>query len=154
MWYYGLPLLRLTSFLSGRTMPLSRVTLGHTGFQSSWASPKGSVLGPLVFILYTADISSLFPKHSASGHPFAYNVQAYVHGPPSSQLLLASKINDLSHELHLWMSSNRLSLNSSKTQLIWFNTTQQLQKLDIPLLPHTFPHFTFLSSISDLGVTV
>jgi len=52
-----------------------------------------------------------FPKHSASGHLFADDVQAYVHGPPS-QLLLASKIEDLSHELHLWMSSNRLSLNS------------------------------------------
>ena len=44
------------------------------------------------------------------------------------------------------MSFNRLSLNSSKTRLIWFGTTQQLQKLDMPLLSHTIPHFTFLSS--------
>ena len=105
-----------------------------------------SVLGPLLFILYTADILSLSPKHSASVHLFADDVQAYVHFPPS-QLLLASKIDDLSYELHLWISYNRLSLNSSKTQLIWFGTTQQLQKLDFLLLSHRFPHFTFLSSI-------
>jgi hypothetical protein len=52
------------------------------------------------------------------------------------------------------MSSNRLSLNSSKTQLIWFGTPQQLQKLDYTLLSQTFPHFNFSSSVRDLGVTL
>src|SRR6218665_3172285 len=36
------------------------------------------------------------------------------------------KVNDLNS----WMSSNRLFLNSAKTQLIWFGTPQQLLKLD------------------------
>ena len=40
------------------------------------------------------------------------------------------------------------------TQLIWFGTTEQLQKLDFPLLSHRFPHFTFLSSVRDLGVSL
>ena len=114
----GLPLLWLASYLSDHThtiisgdskIPWVPVLLGV---------PQGSVLGPLLFTLCTADILSLFPKHSASGHLFADDVQAYVHGPPSSQLL-AFKIDDLSHELRLWMSSNRLSLNSSKSQLIY-----------------------------------
>ena len=52
------------------------------------------------------------------------------------------------------MSSNRLSLNSSKTQLIWFGTPQQLLKLDYTLLSEKFPHFTFSSSVRDLGVTL
>ena len=52
------------------------------------------------------------------------------------------------------MSSNRLSLNSSKTQLIWFGTPQQLKKLDYALLSERFPRFTFSSSVRDLGVTL
>src|SRR6218665_3804306 len=52
------------------------------------------------------------------------------------------------------MSSNRLSLNSAKTQLIWFGTPQQLLKLDHALLSDRFPHFTFHNTVRDLGVTL
>src|SRR6218665_3021847 len=52
------------------------------------------------------------------------------------------------------MSSNRLSLNPSKTQLIWLGTRQQLLKLDCALLAAQFPQLTFLSSVRDLGVTL
>src|ERR1043165_7478661 len=52
------------------------------------------------------------------------------------------------------MSSNRLSLNASKTQFIWFGTPQQLHKLDFVLLSEKFPLFTFSSSVWDLGVTL
>src|ERR1043165_2572369 len=52
------------------------------------------------------------------------------------------------------MSANRLNLNSSKTQLIWFGTKQQLLKLDLPLLKSMYPDFTYSSSVRDLGVTL
>src|SRR6218665_2442910 len=52
------------------------------------------------------------------------------------------------------MSSNRLSLNSTKTQLIWFGTPQQLLKIDHALLSDRFPHFTFQTTVRDLGVTL
>src|SRR6218665_2299993 len=52
------------------------------------------------------------------------------------------------------MSSNRLSLNSAKTQLIWFGTPQQLLKLDHALLSDRFPHLAFHTTLRDLGVTL
>src|SRR6218665_1268043 len=52
--------------------------------------------------------------------------RSFVHGPPSDQLALTGRIDALSRDLHLWMSSNRLSLNPNKTQFIWFGTPQQL----------------------------
>ena len=54
----------------------------------------------------THQATTLFSKYSATGHLFADDVQAYVHGPPSSQLLLDSKIELLSNDLNSWMSSN------------------------------------------------
>src|SRR6218665_487593 len=69
-----------------------------------------------------------------------------------NQLSLVSSIDALTRDLYSWMSSNRLSLNSAKTQLIWFGTRQQLLKLDFPLLTNRFPSFTYSSNVRDLGV--
>src|SRR6218665_149927 len=56
--------------------------------------------------------------------------------------------------LQAWMSSNRLRLNPTKTQFIWFGTRQQLAKIDLGSLAIKYPHFTFSSSVRDLGVTL
>src|SRR5688572_5700526 len=52
--------------------------------------------------------------------------------------------------LETWMSSNRLRLNSSKTQFIWLGTRQQLAKIDLEALAQEFPQFTLSSSVRDL----
>src|SRR6218665_1786835 len=110
----SLPLFWIKSYLSDRTqMTVSGES--RTSFVPIFLGvPQGSVLGHLLFIIYTADIPTLLSKYSATGHLFADDVQAYVHGPPSFQLLLASKIEILSNALNPWMSSNSLYLNSDK----------------------------------------
>src|SRR5688572_24338046 len=52
------------------------------------------------------------------------------------------------------MSSNRLRLNSAKTQFIWLGTRQQLVRLDMANLAATFPLFTSSSVVRGLGVTL
>ena len=49
----------------------------------------------------------------------------------SSTHTCLSYYGSLSHDLHLWMSSNHLSLNFSKPQLIWIGT--------LPTTPETWP---------------
>src|SRR6218665_2444774 len=155
--YFGLsgsPLNWFRSYLSDRS---KMVVLGDT--RSSWVPvqfgvPQGSVLGPLLYILFTADISRLFDKCSASDHLYADDVQAYAHGPLSQFLDITSSIASLAADLDSWMSSNRLSLNPSKTQLIWLGTGQQLLKLDFALLAAQILQFTFVTSVRDVGVTL
>ena len=118
------------------------VVLGDS--RTAWAGvkfgvPQGSVLGPILYLLYTADIPSLFTKHLTTGHLYADDVQTFVHGLPAELISLVGSIDSLSHDLYSWMSANRLNLNSSKTQLIWFGTKQQLLKLDLPLLTSLSP---------------
>src|SRR6218665_1370498 len=71
----GSPLNWFRSYLCDRSQ---MVVLGDT--RSSWVPvqfgvPQGSVLGPLLYILFTADISRLFAKYSASGHLYADDVR-------------------------------------------------------------------------------
>ena len=68
--------------------------------------------------------------------------------------LLDGRIQALSSDLHLWMTSNQLSLNSSKIQLVWFGTPPTTSETSRYLL-NTFPIFTIYKcsvSARDIGV--
>ena len=65
--------------------------------------PQSSLPGPLLFILFTADITKLIHSHSAAGHLFAYDAQAK--DPVSAQIILAGRIREQTFDLHLWMTS-------------------------------------------------
>src|SRR6218665_2680990 len=115
--------------------------------------PQGSVLGPFLYIIYTSEIGPLLTATSVLGHLYADDIQAYLHCPAShatSAVLAISKTLDV---LETWMSTNRLRLNPSKTQFIWFGTRQQLAKLDLSAIAADFPQFIFSPVVRDLGVT-
>src|SRR6218665_190561 len=79
---------------------------------------------------------------------------AYQHCPASDALVTVSAMSRTMEAPGSWMSSNRLRLNPHKTQFIWLGTRQQLAKLDLAALTSAFPHFTFSSTVLDLGVTL
>src|SRR6218665_814300 len=63
-------------------------------------------------------------------------------------------MSSIMRAIETWMSSNRLRLNSAKTQFIWLGTRQQLARLDMAALSDAFSLLSFSSSVRDLGVTL
>jgi len=95
--------------------------------------PQGSVLGPLLFILYTTPLSSLISDSSLGHHPFADDTHLFIsfQAPEFSAniLHLQNTINLVSQ----WKSANLLSLNQSKTELR-IGLPAQLSKISDPSL--------------------
>src|SRR6218665_2688175 len=126
-------------------------------FRSRWVPapyglPQGSVLGPLLYVIYTSGIIQLLAEHSAFGQLYADDTQVYMHCVSSKAVSTVRAMGQTLTALEMWMASNRLCLNPAKTKFIWLGTRQQLAKLDLTDISSQFPNYAFASSVRDLGV--
>jgi hypothetical protein len=140
------------SFLSGRQM---MVVVGSGC--SSWAPvtfgvPQGSVLGPLLYVLYTADLTSIISALGARVHQYADDAQLYLTCHPSDALACVSKMEEIVKEVQTWMSSNRLRLNPDKTEFIWLGTGHARSRIDARAIEAAFPNWKTKRVVRDLGV--
>jgi len=75
--------------------------------------PRGSVLGPLLFILYTTPLSSLLSDSSVKHHLYTDDTQLFISFSPLDFTLNIAHLKNTIDNAS--MSANLLSLNQSKT---------------------------------------
>lgn len=89
--------------------------------------PQGSILGPILFILYTADIINSIK--SCKYHIYADDVQLYISFKPDDYVQAIKELNEDLGRISKWSSDNCLMLNPTKTKYVLFGTKSQLSKL-------------------------
>jgi len=125
----GIVLTWFRSYLSGRTF---RVILSSSTssivLYIVCSVPQGSVLGPLLFVVYTADLADIAEKHGVSVHAFADDTQLYLHCRCADTALAAGQLEQCIADVGHWMSANRLKLNKDKTELLWVGSRHSLSQ--------------------------
>ena len=88
--------------------------------------PQGSVLGPVFFTLYSSGVFSLVDHHNFKIHGYADDLQIYQYCLPRDMNTLALRLTRCVEDIEIWMSSNRLRLNVSKTEFLWLGSPRRL----------------------------
>jgi len=111
--------------------------------------PQGSVLGPLLFLIYVNDIKNAIPN----GNPklFADDTNIFVVGKSLNEV--ESRANDCLVKLNSWCLSNKLTINFSKTCYTVFTPKKNVVTdcLSIFIGSNSVKHTT---SCKYLGVTI
>jgi len=77
------------------------------------------MLGPILFIMYTADVTRIVERHGLNVQQYADDTQLYGVCHPSNSESLCRDLGDCMSSVTSWMSANRLQLNAAKTEFMW-----------------------------------
>ena len=85
--------------------------------------PQGSVLGPILFLLYTSPLGDVMRYHHVKFHLYADDTQMYLtfESSPDSTEMVKVMMEACVRDIDVWMTANMLKMNRDKTELLVLN---------------------------------
>ena len=119
-----------SSYISGRKQSVKIGDVLSDSSDLKFGVPQGSVLGPILFSLYTTPLTKIISAYSlVKFHFYADDTQLYIHLSPNSACAAFAQLQQCLLDVPSWMCSNKLKLNPGKTEFILFGSDLQRAKL-------------------------
>ena len=115
----GTALLWFKSFLSGRTQCVKIKDTLSDILPVLFGVPQGSVLGPILFNIYTSSLSFAIKNFGFCTSGYADDNNAYQSFPLAFQFnIISEQLPELLNIIHEWMNMYFLKMNPDKTEII------------------------------------
>ncbi len=111
--------------------------------------PLGSVLGPILFCIYTSVLSQLLSKHDVISKLYAYDTQFYM--AMSNIEDGQEKLNNVMLDVKHWMDGEQLKLDTDKTECMIVGRENKLTKFDASSLQVCGDRMHAKSELKNLG---
>jgi len=115
---------------------------------------QGSVLKPILFLLYVADLLQLVKRHELRPHCYADDTQIYGFCDPSDVDALQEHLLVCIDEVFSWMMSNRLQLNPSATEVLWCSSARRQHQILTGPVRVGDTSVQLVRTVRDLGVYI
>ena len=114
------------------------------------------MLGPILYVLYTAPLGDILRKHNVQFHLYADDTQLYLFFKSSSlehKDLSVATIQACVGDIDLWMTENKLKLNKGKTELVIIGS-QHRPKPQLDLLTFGSESVSSCDASGNIGVII
>lgn len=118
----GIPLNWIKSYLSNRSLKVEVNNVLSDRFSVTYGTPQGSVLGPLLYIIFANDMPKILKFTNSI--MFADDTTIFISG--KNLKFLYRKINDDMKRLTQWFKENSLTVNVDKSFSVLFKTKKKL----------------------------
>ena len=126
----GLALSWFRSYLSDRTQSVKVGSVLSHPMDLKFGVPQGSVLGPLLFSMYTNPLSSIIRSDKGIKHHFyADDTQLYITLSPSNFSQSMTALTDCLNDIQNFMAANKFKLNPDKTEFILIGSKYSRKQL-------------------------
>ena len=116
--------------MSGRVQCVKVGNILSDPVELKYGVPQGSVLGPILFSLYTTPLNTIISAYNnIRFHFYADDTQLYIQLSPDNPLVDIRQLQQCLCDVHSWMGSNKLKLNPDKTEFILFGSPSQRASL-------------------------